>query len=465
MSSGGEPVEAVLTSGGETEEPGSLSGTVSNASAEGIEGVTVEICEEEEEPPVCRSVQSGAGGHYSILNVLPGFYVLTTTPPAHSGYGAARSEEFEVLSGEAATDDVQLRAAGSVSGEITSQTGSPLAGVPVELCEEEFGLCFTATTEAAGDYSFAEVPPGEYQLTASPAANSGYGRGSARFLLAEGQAATENLKLPEAGSVTGTVTDQHNSPQNEAVVDVCMEDRCYQAQTNSSGEYTIEGVADGTEYVATVAPSYTYDSATSSRFPVSGRATSTVNLTVVAPVGPPPGTEMPGTTTLPLGNVQVPLFYWHDQAPLTTTACVGGHVTATATGTNTQNLEVQTSSPATLHESSSGSGHFKWLAAGTVPRPRSANDQDPHRRLPAALRRRNERIQRLRGPQRGGRGWQPRRRTGVRRNGHAAGRPAELRPVHGGAERLDGDVAGEPQELRHRGLARRIRLGHAAGLV
>ncbi len=367
VSSEGEPVEAVLGHGGEPEEEetGSLSGMVTNAAAEGVEGVTVEACEEEEEAHACLSAQSGAGGHYSIANVPPGFYVLVASPPAHSGYATTQSEEFDVLAGAATTENLQLTGAGSVSGEISSESGAPLSGVQVSLCEQESGKCHPATTESVGGYSFAEVAAGPYRITATPPVNSGYARlSSGTFAVAEGQNATKNLKLPEAGSVTGVVTEQHSNPVPSEIVVVCAEEECFQSETNAFGEYTIEGVGDG-EYVANVAPSYSYDSATSPKFTVSGRAASTVNLTVVAPVGPPAGTEMPGTETVFLANsVAVPLFFWQNEAPLKTNACVGGNVTATVTGTNTQTQEVQTTSPVTLHEGPASSGKF----AGLLPR-------------------------------------------------------------------------------------------------
>ena len=181
----------------------------------------------------------------------------------------------------------------------------------------------------------------------------------------EGHAGTENLELPEAGTVTGVVTDQNNNPVAGASVDVCANEACYQTQTDGFCAYSIGEVSDG-EYVTTVAPSYTYDSATSPKFNVTGMATSTVNLTVSAPVAPPAGTEMPGSQTIDLGNsVQVPLFFWQAKAPLRTIACVGGQVTATVTGTNTHTQEVQTIGPVLLAElAPTGSGKFE----GELPR-------------------------------------------------------------------------------------------------
>ena len=148
-------MEAVIGAAEAPEEPASVSGLTDGA-AEGIEGVTVEACNEEEREEkdphfVCHNTQSGAGGHYSITNVPPGFYVLIATPAAHSGYASTATEEIALLPDEAASQNIQLRGSGSV-GTVSSEAGPPLAGVSVSMCEEsEFGQCFTITTESQVD--------------------------------------------------------------------------------------------------------------------------------------------------------------------------------------------------------------------------------------------------------------------------------------------------------------------------
>ena len=281
----------------------------------------------------------------------------------------------------------------------------------------------------------------------------------------EGHAGTENLELPEAGTVTGAVTDQSN-PVAGASVDVCANEACYQTQTDGFGSYSIGEVSDG-EYVTTVAPSHTYDSATSPKFIVSGRATSTVNLTV-SRTGRAPGghrnARQPDQRSRP-NSVAVPLFFWQARAPLKTIACVGGSVTATVTGHQHPDPgSPDDLGPVTLAEGPNWSGKFEGQLPTLYPstvRSRSRSN----RRLPAPS---EEEETKNSTPT-----WTPAGSSwtaimpipDIRSNGHAAGRHAELQPVHSGAERLDRDVAGEPQKLRHHELDRRIRLGHAAGLV
>src|SRR5258708_6055121 len=54
----------------------------------------------------------------------------------------------------------------SVSGNITDATGSVVVGATVELSSSATGFHRTTTSETGGTYSFLQVPPGLYRLTA-----------------------------------------------------------------------------------------------------------------------------------------------------------------------------------------------------------------------------------------------------------------------------------------------------------
>lgn len=73
------------------------------------------------------------------------------------------------------------KASGAISGALTSATGESLPQMPIELCvgyiyrkHDEEPLCAgmpfvrTAETDAAGAFTFEDVPPGRYMLTANP---------------------------------------------------------------------------------------------------------------------------------------------------------------------------------------------------------------------------------------------------------------------------------------------------------
>lgn len=339
--------------GGEGGEPesGSISGTITNQSHVPVDNVKVSACEEE--IAKCYTAETDAAGHYSLPEVAEGFYVLTATPPTQAGYAeTATSEEFLVTQGPV-TQDLKLLEAGSVTGTVSDESSAPLGGIEVSVCNEETGDCHTAETEAGGQYTVADLPDGKYLVTATAATHSGYASASDEEIEVTGKAATtDNFTLPEAGSIVGTVTGMESNPIDGARISVCdLAGKCYSARTGPSGSYTVSDVADG-KYVATVSPPTTeYNSLTSSQFAVSDHSATTEDFTLTGPQPLPNGTKVSGVGTSEVGGVQVPIIHWEVEAPITTKACTGGHVTATVTGVNTQTGAVESTTPVTLTES------------------------------------------------------------------------------------------------------------------
>ena len=56
---------------------------------------------------------------------------------------------------------------GSITGYVRDKSGAVLAGASVSILQTDTGYTRTATTDAAGQYSFLALPPGHYKLTAS----------------------------------------------------------------------------------------------------------------------------------------------------------------------------------------------------------------------------------------------------------------------------------------------------------
>ena len=53
---------------------------------------------------------------------------------------------------------------GTVGGDITDPSGAVIRGAQVTLTDQQKGFTFTATSDAAGHYLFAAVPPGNYSV-------------------------------------------------------------------------------------------------------------------------------------------------------------------------------------------------------------------------------------------------------------------------------------------------------------
>jgi hypothetical protein len=358
VTANGEPVEAVL--GEEEAERGSLSGMVKGrTTGTPVANSQISVCEEELH--VCFSGETEAAGHYSIARIPAGFYTVDATPPAHGGYASAGEENVFIPAEGTATADLALPSTGTVTGEVTNTGDVPVDHASVAVCQQDTGTCYVGETESAGDYTITEIPDGDYTVKATPPAHSGYGPGSTPVVLTANETVTADVRLSEAGSVTGTVVDRNSQPVREAIISVCNEEACYGGETNNSGVYTVEDVPDG-QYAATVAASNEYDSTTSNEFIVSGTAASTEDFRVAIPVGPPPGTKL-GSRETEIGGVKVPFFYWNEDARLMTKGCTGGSVSATASGVNRTTGDLETTSPVTLTETSFDSGQF----AGNLP--------------------------------------------------------------------------------------------------
>ncbi len=137
---------------------GTLAGTVTDQSTGSpIAGASVHVV-----GPTDRTTFTGADGTYSL--VLPvGTYDVTAS---HFGYVSETASGVVVSEGATTTQDFALTPAPShsVSGHVRDGDGNPLAGATVTI---EGTPIPPATTDAGGAYSFASVPEGEYDVTAS----------------------------------------------------------------------------------------------------------------------------------------------------------------------------------------------------------------------------------------------------------------------------------------------------------
>src|SRR4051812_15858089 len=53
----------------------------------------------------------------------------------------------------------------AASGRVTAQDGAPIVGAEVRITSSDRGVSRTVTTDSAGDYTIAQLPPGNYDFT------------------------------------------------------------------------------------------------------------------------------------------------------------------------------------------------------------------------------------------------------------------------------------------------------------
>ena len=176
------------------ETTASISGTVfedpdndgvQEAGETGIEGVTVTLTGTDDlGNPVSLTTTTDANGAYEFDGLLSGTYTVTETQPVDyfdgidtvgsaAGDGSVNDvvSAIELAPGTEATDyDFAEVPPASISGTVEEdRTGDgvpegPLAGVTVELLDEDGVVVRTTTTDENGDYVFEDVPPGTYTI-------------------------------------------------------------------------------------------------------------------------------------------------------------------------------------------------------------------------------------------------------------------------------------------------------------
>jgi sugar lactone lactonase YvrE len=100
---------------------------------------------------------------------------------SNAGLISNQIDALDIVRGGPRLPQPVVKAPGVISGALTSATGEMLPQMPIELCvgyiyrkHAEEPLCAgkpfvrTAETDAAGAFTFEDIPPGRYMLTANP---------------------------------------------------------------------------------------------------------------------------------------------------------------------------------------------------------------------------------------------------------------------------------------------------------
>ena len=206
--------------------PGSITGSVTDAKdGSAISGAQVSAG--------TRTATTDASGKYTIANVPPGTYVVVASK---AGYQSS-SLTVNVFSGGTTIANFslsQILTPGSITGSVTdAKDGSAISGAQVSAGTR------TATTDASGNYTIANVPPGNYQVVAS---KEGYQNSSLTVNVVSGSTAVANFSLSQiilSGNITGSVTDAKGG---SAIVGATVSDGTRTATTDASGNYTIANV-------------------------------------------------------------------------------------------------------------------------------------------------------------------------------------------------------------------------------
>jgi hypothetical protein len=213
----------------------------------------------------CRVIASNSGGEYTIGGLPSGSYKVTFSAGEGIGNyltqyfnGQSYRSEANRISVTAGSVTSGVNAAMPVGGEITGRvtnaaTHAGVAGVGA-CAETEGGQEGCAVTNATGEYAIGGLPTGSYTIWFHEISEFGYGWGwqadVGSFAVTAGSVTSGADAEMQIGQITGRVTRSGGVAALEGL-EVCATSAggkyntgaC--ALTNTSGEYTIVGLAAG----------------------------------------------------------------------------------------------------------------------------------------------------------------------------------------------------------------------------
>lgn len=237
----------------------SLSGTVTDSVTNTpIAGATVTIGS--------QSTTTSSAGSYSFSGISAGSYTIAVSA---NGY-VSSTKKIQISAGQPQIVNFSLQPTGTtVSGTITdATTNKPIPSAIVKLGQS------TVTTSAQGGYSFPNMSPGSYTISAS-AAN--YVSQSKQIQVSAGQPQTVNFSLqPSTTTVSGTITD---STTNTTIAGATVTLDSLSTTTSSAGSYSFSGVSAGSYTLSVSASGY---NSASKQVQVEAGVPQTVDLSLKA---------------------------------------------------------------------------------------------------------------------------------------------------------------------------------------
>jgi len=308
---------------------------------------------------------------------------ITNTPGALKLSLTATTASFQFIGLDGVVGDsgsLPCQGNGTLAGAVTDAgNGAPIAGATVAYSGTgpTGPVSGTVTSDSTGHYSAAGIAVSSYSVSAQA---GGYQSQTATAVVGGGSTATQNFALTAStSSLTGTVTDAGSS---KPIAGATVTAGTASATTNSSGVYSISGLAPGTYTATASATGYTSQSASVT---VTAGSTTTQNFALTSTTGTITGTVTDAATAAPISGATVTagtasattnssgVYSISGLAPgtYTATATATGYtsqsasVTVTAGSTTTQNFALSPN-PGTISGTVTDAGSAAPIAGATV---------------------------------------------------------------------------------------------------
>jgi hypothetical protein len=258
-------------------EGGAIAGRVTNEGTAGIYNAYVSVSE----GPSWGEAYADSQGDYSLGGLRSGTYTIYASPPngANLLYGITT---VQVLQGETTTLDFVLPAGGAIAGRVTDYNGDAVYNAAIGAYGPGSGY---ASSDNQGYYLIMGLPGGDYTVDAYPPEEADLLPASASAEVTVSENTTLDFVLLELvqGTISGRVTDNNETGISGVQVTASgLEDSGY-AYTNSSGDYSIDGLRVGS-YTVTATPSTAVNlvDASATDVQVEDDTTTTQNFELVA---------------------------------------------------------------------------------------------------------------------------------------------------------------------------------------
>lgn len=242
----------------------SLNGQVTGRVLAGDTVTTIpsaQVSFESSEPLFSRTylLSSDINGLYNIaarFNDLGG-----SLPVPVAGFAVGASDPTTGASGSAqgnfgtgnnvAQQDIVLTGSGVLTGTVTrAPSGQTVASGTVKVIGATLPLPVTVAISANGKYSVADLPVGNYFLTASvPNPQGAANTGTVPVSVTQGQSITQDITLLPTGGVNGSVTGITNQPVTDLPVTLHSVAGDYQTTTDTSGNFAFFEIPAGTAHL------------------------------------------------------------------------------------------------------------------------------------------------------------------------------------------------------------------------
>ncbi len=166
---------------------GVITGTVRNSLAQPIAGIDLDIFDATSGLRLRRGATSAANGTYQLDRLAPGTYFVRADPTAVQAYAMqyynGKTTQFtaDIITVSTATTtsliDFSLSNGGTISGNVMEAVlGIPIVNMDIDIYDANtlVKLVQSTVTNAQGNYTLTNLPPGQYFVAVDPIAGQPY---------------------------------------------------------------------------------------------------------------------------------------------------------------------------------------------------------------------------------------------------------------------------------------------------